>query len=137
MTENRTAPRIKTSMALAFSSNGDFLCGHIMNISCSGLFLNTETVLPVGTELALRIRLPEDLESMAIAGRVVWAKQAACASPSGMGIEFVRTSPEDRRKINSFIKGSLKDIQTGHARKTADEAERYSNAELKRIDEKF
>ena len=110
MTENRCAPRLKTSMAVAFSSAGDFLCGHIMNISCSGLFINTETVLPPDTELALRIRLPDDLESMDIVGRVVWAKQATKAYPAGMGIEFIRIPLEDRMKIERFVDEQTREL---------------------------
>ena len=122
MLQKRAASRIKTSMVVAFSSAGDFLCGTIMNISCSGVFIKTETILPVDTELALRISFPHDLEIMDIVGRVVWRKQASCVHPAGLGIEFVGTSSEDRRKINSFIESCLREMQKGHACNIADEA---------------
>jgi uncharacterized protein (TIGR02266 family) len=101
--EKRIAPRIKVSTAVAFSSAGDFLLADVMNISGSGVFIKTATVLPVATELALRIRLPEDLETMDIDGRVVWAKQASSASPAGMGVEFIKMSHDHKSKINAFV----------------------------------
>lgn len=122
MTEKRRAPRVKTSMAVAFSSAGDFLCASIMDISCRGIFIKNETVLPVDTELALRFRLPEDLDIMDIAGKVVWAKQASKESPAGMGIEFVRISSENRRKILSFVENCRQMVREGNPYKIADEA---------------
>lgn len=103
MTEKRIEPRFTTSTAIAFSSEGDFLFATISNISSSGVFIKTEALLPVATELALRIRLPEDLETMDIEGRVVWAKQASSASPAGMGVEFIRMSYAHKRRINAFV----------------------------------
>ena len=123
MIENRSALRIKTSMAVVFSSAGDFLCASIMDISCRGVFIQNETVLPVDTELALRISFPHDLEIMDIAGRVAWAKQASDKSPAGVGIEFVGISFEDRRNINSFVESCLPERQKGNACKMADETE--------------
>ena len=122
MFQKRGASRIKTSVAVAFSSAGDLLCGNIMNISCKGVFIETETVLPVDTELALRISFPHDLEIMDIAGRVAWAKQASDKSPAGVGIEFVGISFENKRKINSFVESCLAERQKGHACNIADEA---------------
>lgn len=122
MIENRKAPRITTSMAIAFSSNGNFVCGNIINLSVSGLFIKTETVLPVDTELALSIRLPEDLEIMDIAGKVVWGKQASKVSPAGIGIEFVSISSKDRRKIHSFIERGRKEMQESNPSNMANEA---------------
>ena len=121
MFDKRHAPRIKTTMAIAFSSAGDFLCGHIMDISCSGVFLHTETVLPVDTELALRIRLPYDLVSMDITGRVAWTKQSTNASPSGMGVEFLKMAWEDRKRIERFVEERIRKLN--QSRNVKDSAE--------------
>ena len=110
MEEKRIASRIKASMVLAFSSAGDFLFANVKDISCSGVFVETETMLSVDTELALRIRLPLDLEMMDIAGRVVWVKQSSSESPSGMGIEFVKMSHAHKRKINTFIEEQCRQL---------------------------
>ena len=96
MVENRRDYRIEISTGAAFSRAGseDYFFGDIINICRNGFFIKTETMLPVDTELKLRIRLLEDIELLDITGRVVWAKQAASVAPAGMGIEFVPQSAE-------------------------------------------
>ena len=103
MVGKRRDQRITTSSATAFSESGDFFFGDIINICRNGFFVKTDTLLPVDTELTLRIKPAEDMKIMDIAGRVVWAKQASAASPPGMGIEFVRESPEVINKITHFV----------------------------------
>ncbi len=103
MEDKRIEPRINTSMALAFSSSGDFLFAMIKNISSTGVFIETDTVLSVDTELALRLSLPPDTEMMDIAGRVVWVKQASGESPAGMGVEFIKMSYAHKRKLHAFV----------------------------------
>ena len=93
-----------------------------MDISCRGIFIKNKTVLPVDTELALRIRLPEDLEIMDIVGRVVWAKQASNVTPAGIGIEFINISSKDRRKIHCFVESCRQEMQESNPCKTADKA---------------
>lgn len=103
MRDIRGSIRIATGMAVAFSSAGEMSYGTIMNMGVGGIFLKTTDVQPVDTELALRIRLPDDLQTMDIAGRVVWEKKDSCTTPSGMGIEFIRLSPANRRRIEQFV----------------------------------
>jgi uncharacterized protein (TIGR02266 family) len=122
MFDKRIAPRIKTSMIVALSKAGDFLCANIMNISSSGAFIKTETVLPVDTELSLRIRLPDDLEIMDIVGKVVWQKQASTMTPAGLGIEFLSIASKDRNKIHSFVERCRQKMQEGNPCKIVDEA---------------
>jgi len=110
--DKRKVPRIQISMAIAFSRNGEFLCGDIMNICCNGVFIVTETVLPVDTELALRIRLPGDFAIMDIAGRVAWVNQASAASPAGLGIEFVSMSAEVMIRIEHFVNKRRHDLNS-------------------------
>ena len=124
MFDKRIAPRIKTGMIVGISKAGDFLCASITNISSSGAFIKTETVLPIDTELALRIRLPDDLEIMDIVGKVVWQKQASHASPAGMGIEFLSIASKDRNKIHSFVERCRQKMQEGNPCKIVDEAAR-------------
>jgi uncharacterized protein (TIGR02266 family) len=122
MFEKRKTHRIQTSMAVAFSKAGDFLSANIMNISSSGVFIETETVLPPETELALRIRLPEDLEIMDIVGKVVWTKQMNHASPPGMGIQFTKISARHYQKIHCFVENCWQKMQEHYPRTIAENA---------------
>ena len=111
MVGQRRDRRITTSIAATFSESGDFFFGDIINICRNGIFIKTNAILPVDTKLMLRIKLAEDMEILDIAGRVVWAKQAAAVSPPGMGIEFIEKSPEAINKIMHFADAQRQEQQ--------------------------
>lgn len=80
--------------------------GTSRDLSNSGIFVETEDLLPMGMRLGLLFRLPGIEEPLRIMGRV--ARQALPhprpePKIGGMGIEFERFSPEVRRQIESFI----------------------------------
>lgn len=105
MVERRKDPRVTTGISVECSSEGRSFFGDIVNICRNGFFIKAETIMPVDTELKLRIRLPkkDDREPMRLTGRVVWAKQIATVSPAGMGIEFIRESAEALHAIAGYV----------------------------------
>ena len=111
MVEKRSVPRVQASIAAAFRTGRKFQLGAILNISQNGFFIKTENLLPMDTELLLHIRLPNAPESIAIEGRVVWAKQLSSVSPPGMGIEFIRADAETRKKIELFLESEKRKLQ--------------------------
>lgn len=115
MEEKRIESRVNASMVIAFSSAGDFLFATVKNISSSGVFIETETLLSVDTELAMRLSLPSDLETLDIAGRVVWVKQASGEASAGMGIEFLKMSYDHKKKIHAFVEQQAGELE--HARR--------------------
>jgi uncharacterized protein (TIGR02266 family) len=102
MTENYS-PRIRVDIVAAYSCAGSYTFGIVKNISRSGLFLESRKLLPVDTELSLRMRLPDEQQKTAVEARVVWSKRATQLCPAGMGMEFVRLSLENRKKLCRFI----------------------------------
>ena len=67
----------------------------IENISVGGLFMKTNSPLPVG--LALNIELSTSHESVHIAGKVVGA------TPEGVGVEFDALPAETERKLRAIL----------------------------------
>ena len=65
-----------------------FFSDFAQNISEGGLFIATETALPVSTVISLEFRLPGSQEPIVVSGRVVWTVDGGPEQPSGMGIEF-------------------------------------------------
>ncbi len=108
----RRSPRIKTNIAAAFRTGKEFLFGNIVNFSRKGFFIQTETLLPIDTELILHVRLPNAQETLTIDGRVVWAKQLSSVSPAGMGIEFIRESAQNKKKIALFFDAERRKLQS-------------------------
>lgn len=105
MVERRKDPRVTTGISVECSREGSSFFGDIVNISRNGFFIKADTIMPVDTELTLRIRLPEkdDGEPMQVTGRVVWAKQVATVYPAGMGIEFVREPAGALHAVADFV----------------------------------
>lgn len=107
MLEKRRTPRIDISLPIAFSYNGKTIRGNTSNISREGMFILTDTVLPVDAEIALFFQLPDDAEMMQVDSRVAWTKMVSSKAPAGMGIAFIRMSYEHRKKITDFLKQQM------------------------------
>jgi type IV pilus assembly protein PilZ len=73
------------------------------NISEGGLFLATETALPVSTAISLEFRLPGSQEPIVVCGRVVWTVNGGPEQPSGMGVEFENLDDFARRCIRQLM----------------------------------
>jgi uncharacterized protein (TIGR02266 family) len=74
------------------------------NISEGGLFIATETTLPVSTVISLQFRLPASQEPIVVSGRVVWTVNGGTEQPSGMGIEFENLDDSARRRIRQLMR---------------------------------
>jgi uncharacterized protein (TIGR02266 family) len=108
MEEKRQAsPRVATTIKIAFQNSGVPVSSYILNLSSGGIFIKTDTPLPIDSMLSLHFQLPGDLEPMNIQGRVVWIKQKANAFPSGMGVQFTELSQAHKKKIHAFVESSI------------------------------
>ena len=111
--EKRTSPRIETNIDIMFRESGAFIKSYMLNVSNGGLFLKTENPLPIDSLVTLRIKLPGETEVMEVQGCVVWSnpKFKNNAFPAGMGIQFNKMKPDDRKKIDEFVEKYKKEIK--------------------------
>jgi len=84
------------------------LLGFSLDLSPSGVFVKTPTPVDVGMRCALTFPIPGTEGNVHVVGRVVRTVPSECAPPSehrapGMGIEFERLGPADRRALNAFF----------------------------------
>lgn len=96
--ERRTAPRVRIESALGAQSGARFLAGEASDLSTGGLFVATSDPLPLGTELTLGLLLP-DGHRVVVDAVVSWARGPHAGGAEGMGVRFVRLSPEDAAAI--------------------------------------
>ena len=74
------------------------------DLSEGGAFLRSDLLFEVGETLSLEIPLVGD-ETLAARGRVAWVTRGGGAqSPAGMGIEFEKLSPQDRRRLTQSLR---------------------------------
>jgi uncharacterized protein (TIGR02266 family) len=83
-----------------FDSCEDFIREYVTNVSRSGVFIQTDTPLPVGTTVNLRFTvIMDDVETIEGLGEVVRVE----ASPAGMGVVFRELSAYSRGLIEKLL----------------------------------
>ena len=78
----------------------------VANLATAGAFLETPSPFPEDTSIALEIRLPDG--PLLVKGRVVHVRHrrsgAPLFHPTGMGVEFTSLDPEDKERLQAFLK---------------------------------
>ena len=104
----RTHPRYEVSIPVDCSTRNLFVSNHVCNISKGGLFIRSETPLPLNTEVSLVLRLPETEQCIRATGRVIWnydIPKGTTRIVSGSGIRFLDMPPSDRATLESYLAG--------------------------------
>jgi PilZ domain len=76
------------------------ITGIVIDISLTGCFLRSLTLVPAGSEIELFLDTREEAHSRGTVRRVVPGK--------GMGVEFIRTSALNFRRLQSVAAGSVR-----------------------------
>ncbi|MBI5545072.1 MAG: PilZ domain-containing protein [Deltaproteobacteria bacterium] len=92
-----------------FTERVDYYCwdqrrsAEALEISADGIFLRSPDVLPEGSMLTLRVRLPGLARGFTVLGRVVHVVLGGAALRRGMGIHFLDIAPRDRDCLASYV----------------------------------
>ena len=98
--------RIETrqTVNLEFASVDEFIAEYVSNISRSGVFIKSESPLPVGTKVTLKFTvITDDLETIEGVGEVVRTIEKAPGIQAGMGVVFVSLSGYSRQLIERIL----------------------------------
>lgn len=88
-----------------FESFDQFVTEYVTNVSRSGVFIKSETPLPVGSEVNLRFTLVLDqLEVIEGVGEVVRVE----TDPPGMGVVFRELGSYSSRLIERLLTGQIR-----------------------------
>ena len=74
------------------------------NVNEGGIFVETESPQPLGTEVSLQFRIPGNDEPLQTRGMVVRLSTGEGGEPPGMGIEFDDLDANDRQRINRLVR---------------------------------
>ncbi len=88
---------------------GGLGCDYATSLSDGGLYIETESQLPLGSQVKVRFRLPDRETLHEIEGRVCWANAPQdCVShhAPGVGVEFTDGDAADR------LSRELEDLDT-------------------------
>lgn len=108
----RLAKRFKLDMRVYFGSTRQLmLAGDCVNLSASGLFLNTEVPLEHGEQLLLRFRLPGQEAEICCQARVAWANRKGEAQkqplPPGAGLQFLGLTGGHTKSLLQYMQQNL------------------------------
>jgi type IV pilus assembly protein PilZ len=98
---SRVHPRAPIELKVAYQRMNAFLADFTRDISKGGVFIQTATPLPVGTEFTFHISLPKRPDAIRLHGRVIRVDN------TGMGIQFVWTADEERDRFEKLVEALM------------------------------
>ena len=105
----RKTPRHIARLRVHFGTNQEsLLTDYAINVSTGGVFIETSTIIPVDTILAVEFIIPQNVDTIRCEARVAWVNRPELIVnpnlPIGMGLQFVNISPNDMKAIREYIK---------------------------------
>jgi uncharacterized protein (TIGR02266 family) len=102
--------RVPTRLRVGFESYGEIREFLMSNVSRGGLFISTPSPLPLGTKLRIQIRIEKPGELLDLQGEVAWHNTGPglVSEELGMGIQFVRLTPEEEKAVDNLYERSLR-----------------------------
>lgn len=97
----REAQRLPVSMNIAYSSDAHFLTDIVDDLSVGGVFIATDNILEIGSELDIKLRPPGHLLGLRVKGQVAWTSKHG--QRRGMGIRFIFASERQRRQLTHVV----------------------------------
>ncbi len=107
---SRKSVRVPLALNVEFESRGEIKKCLIKNLSSGGIFVASESPLPLGTPFNVRIRIEDTGEEIELPGEVVSVGVSAnlAEQKHGMGIRFVNLSEAQREKVTEFSEQAMK-----------------------------
>jgi type IV pilus assembly protein PilZ len=104
--ERRASPRADIVVRVNYQSVDSLFSEFARNINDGGIFIETDSPQPVGTNVELEFKLPGSDRPIEVVGNVVRSVSADEVDPNGiagMAIEFENLDADARRQINEII----------------------------------
>ncbi len=100
MVELRRFVRTTIDVPLTFSRKGapQTTDGRAKDISVGGMFVETKTVVPFGTEVVIKVRLPKGTYELTLPGVVRWVRDG------GMGVQFGLLGAKETHEITEVVR---------------------------------
>lgn len=108
---SRRTPRVNHEVMVGVTSAEGYFSGWGTNLSTGGVFVNSHTAPPTGSEVSVLLQLP-GMRDCKLRGRVAWSKSAgAGVDEPGMGIEFVGVEAQTLGLLGEMVDKLQKDLQ--------------------------
>ena len=94
--EKRGDSRKQCLINVDYSVDGGRHSGFILDISALGVFIESDTHLPVGDTIEMAFSLPRQYGPFRLSGEIIWS------GPQGFGVKFPTLNKHQREFIKSF-----------------------------------
>ena len=105
MSDRRRSRRRQLVVRVQYSTVDELFSEFTSDINDGGLFIETDSPQPLGTEVSMRFDLPGQNHPLVTVGRVDRVSDGGRNDPPGMGVEFEALGAEDSRAIDDLIRG--------------------------------
>ena len=116
----RAGPRrLPINLKVSYTSLASFASYYMSNISKGGIYLETDKILPVGTEFEFQMAVPGVPVPIKLLGEVMWVTKPGegdAGTPPGMGIQFRYRNAMQEKMLEEIVREYLGD---GFALKSA------------------
>ena len=102
--------RVPLDLSVNFESRGEIRKCLMKNLSAGGIFVATESPLPIGTPFNVHIRIEKTGEDVVLPGQVVSVGVSAnlAEEQHGMGIRFVNLTAAQSEQVAEFSEQAMK-----------------------------
>jgi uncharacterized protein (TIGR02266 family) len=113
--EGRQSVRVPLSLDVKFESRGEVRACLMKNLSAGGLFVATDSPLPIGTPFNVRIQIERTGEEVELPGEVVSVGVDANLTNTqhGMGIRFTNLTEAQRKQVAELSEQAMKQAIEG------------------------
>ena len=101
--EKRSQDRVPFTGSIEYYCWDQRKSANAQEISGDGMFLRTPDVLPEGSMLTLRVRLPASARGFTVLARVTHVVLGSATLRRGMGVQFLDISPKDRDSVLAYV----------------------------------
>ena len=121
--KKRESVRVPLDLNVDFESRGEVRKCLMKNLSAGGIFVATESPLPIGTPFNVRIRIGRTGEEIELPGEVVSVGVSAnlAKEQHGMGIRFAHLTEAQTRLVEEFSEEVMKQAIENPAKPATDE----------------
>ena len=102
--DRRKSERANLIVQVVYHTVDELFAEFARNINEGGLFVETDTPHPVGTEVSLQFEIPGSDEPLHVVGRVAHTTNGSPGEPPGIGIEFDDLDSQARQRINQLVR---------------------------------
>lgn len=102
----RTGQRIPIQLLVDYRSDGNYLFDFCRDLGSGGVFIETKSPLPQGSEVSLTFTLPDSKETLDTSGQVIWVQNPIPGRHDltpGMGVQFTGFSKNQRELLENFV----------------------------------